>query len=159
MNKKLILIVLLLLLFSVGGITIYSTFAYDEEASRLEESKADYNLTYLLKDKTSKNISVSSKEIKYVDIELNNVYDSNVKYGVYYYLVKPESMPDNITINISEDSENPVEDVIKSSENKIVTIKIDNESESNVDLIVGALIGFENGNINDLVKNGEILIK
>ena len=78
---------------------------------------------------------------------------------MYYYLVKPESKPDNITINISEDSENPVEDVIKSSENKIVTIKIDNESESNVDLIVGALIGFENGNINDLVKNGEILIK
>ena len=44
MSKKSILIILFLMLLSVGGITIYNTFAYDEEASKLEDSKADYIL-------------------------------------------------------------------------------------------------------------------
>ena len=159
MNKKIILTILFLMLFSIGGLTVYNTFAYNEEASLLEQSKADYNLIYYLKEKTNKHVTVSSKETKYIDIELNNTYTSNVKYGMYYYLVKPNNIPDNVTISLSEDSINPVEDIIKSSETKIVSIKIINNSDNDIELIIGALIGFENGDIKDLVKNGEILIK
>ena len=159
MNKKIILIFLFLMLLSVGGITIYNTFAYDEEASELEKSNADYNLIYLLKENTNRRIFVSPYETKYVDIELNNTYSSNVKYGMYYYVVKPENIPEELNVSLSEDSTNPVEDTIKSSEIKIVSIKVTNSSDENIELIVGALIGFENGNIEELVKNGEILIK
>lgn len=159
MSKKSILVILFLMLLSVGGLTLYNTFAYNEEASKLDESIADYNLIYSLKENSNKHISVSPKEEKYIDIELNNTYSSTVKYGMYYYLVSPNNMPDNVRITLSEDSVNPVEDTIKASETKIVSIKINNESDYNIDLVIGALIGFENGDIKDLIKNGEVLIK
>lgn len=159
MSKKSILIVLFLLLLSVGGFTLYSTFAYNEEEIKLEDSNSDYNLIYSLRDNSNKNVSVSSHEEKYIDIELNNIYPSNVMYGMYYYLVSPSKMPSGVEIKLSEESDNPAIDIIKSGETKVVSIRIKNDSEDNIDLIVGALIGFENGDINDLVKNGEFLIK
>lgn len=159
MSKKSILIVLFLLLLSVGGFTLYSTFAYNEETMKLDDSNSDYNLIYSLRENSNKNISVSSKEEKYIDIELNNIYPSNVMYGMYYYLVSPNKMPLGVEVKLSEESDNPVLDIIKSGETKVVSIKIKNDSDDNINLIVGALIGFENGDINDLVKNGEVLIK
>ena len=159
MSKKSILVSLFLMLISIGILSMYTTFAYDEEASKLEDSQADYNFIYSLRENTNKHILVSQKEEKYVDIELNNIYTSSVKYGMYYYLVSPNNMPDNVNITISDDSEKPSEDIIKSGENKIVSIKINNKSDENIELIIGALVGFENGNIEDLVKNGEVLIK
>lgn len=159
MSKKSILIVLFLLLLSVGGFTLYSTFAYNEEEIKLEDSNSDYNLIYSLRDNSNKNVSLSSHEEKYIDIELNNIYPSNVMYGMYYYLVSPSKMPSGVEIKLSEESDNPAIDIIKSGETKVVSIRIKNDSKDNIDLIVGALIGFENGDINDLVKNGEFLIK
>lgn len=159
MSKKSILIVLFLLLLSVGGFTLYSTFAYNEDEIKLGESNSDNNLIYSLRDSSNKNVMVSSHEEKYIDIELNNIYPSNVMYGMYYYLVSPSKMPSGVEIKLSEESDNPAIDIIKSGETKIVSIRIKNDSEDNIDLIVGALIGFENGDINDLVKNGEFLIK
>ena len=56
MSKRSILIILFLLLLSVGGITLYNTFAYDAEASKLEASNADYNIIYSLKENSDKYI-------------------------------------------------------------------------------------------------------
>lgn len=159
MSKKSILIILFLMLFSVGGITLYNTFAYNAEASKLEASNADYNIVYSLKEKSNKYISVPANQDKYIDIELNNTYTSTIKYGMYYLLVNPKQKPNNVDITLSEDSTNPVEEIIKPQETKVIEIKISNHSDEDLDLIVGALIGFENGEISDLVRNGEVLIK
>ena len=158
MSKKTIMIILLIML-SIGLVSLYTTFALDEEATTLEESDSDYNLIYSLKESSNKYISVSAKDETYVDIDLKNTYQSTVRYGMYYYVVNPTKLPDNITITISPDSPSPKEDIIKPGETKTVTIKINNNSEYNVDLLLGALIGFENGKIEELVKDGEILIK
>ena len=159
MSKRSILIILFLLLLSVGGITLYNTFAYDPEASKLEDSHADYNIIYSLKENSDKYITIPAKQEKYVDIELKNTYTSTIKYGMYYLLINPKEVQNNVSVRLSEDSINPVEDIIKPSETKIIEIRITNDSEDSIDLLVGALIGFENGEISDLIKNGEILIK
>ena len=39
-----------------------------------------------------------------------------------------------------------LQNTIKSGENRKVSIKIENNSEYNIELIIGALVGFENGN-------------
>ena len=159
MTKKSIYIVLFIMLFTVCILSLYTTFAYDEEAKKLDESTANYNLIYSLKDASNKQITVASKETKYVDIKLNNAYNSTVKYGMYYRLLKPNKMPDNINISLSEDSVGLLQDTIKSGESKVVSIKIDNNSEYNIELIIGALVGFENGNIEELLKENEVIIK
>jgi len=158
MTKKSITIVLLFML-SIGIVSLYSTFAYDEENATLEESTSDYNLIYALKENSNRNVSVSPHDEKYLDIELTNTYPATVKYGMYYKLVNPNTLPDNVVISLSENSTNQLEDIINPGQTKIISIKIKNSSEYSIDLIVGALIGFENGKTEELIKNGEILIK
>ena len=159
MSKKSILIILFLILLSVGGITLYNTFAYDAEANKLEDSNADYNIIYSLKENSDKYITIPANEEKYVDIELNNTYTGTIKYGMYYLPIEPKKIGTDFSISLSEDSINPVEDIIKPGETKTIEIKINNQTEDNIDIIIGALIGFENGEISDLIKNGEVLIK
>ncbi len=157
--KKRILLIAVIGLLVVGIVSLYSSFAYDEEAAKLGDSSANYNLIYSLKENSTKELTVAAKDTVYVDITLSNSYKAAVKYGMYYRLVSPNRMPDNVTITLGEDSQAPLETTISSNETKVVTIKIINNSEYNLDLFIGALVGFENGNIEELISNNEILIK
>ena len=158
MSKSKIMVVLLIML-SIGIISLYTTFAYQEENTIEEISTSDYNLIYPLKNNTNKEITLGSHEEKFIDINLKNTYDSTIRYGMYYYLINPNKLPDNISITLAEESKDPLEDIIKPQETKTISIKITNNSEYTINLIVGALIGFENGNIKDLITDGEVLIK
>ena len=158
MSKKSIIIILLVLL-SIGIISLYTTFAYDEEVRVLDQSSADYNLIYSLKEDSNRYVSVAANEEKYVDIYLHNTYKSTVRYGMYYYLVNPKKLPDGVAISLASTSSNLLEDTIQADGEKTVSIRIVNSSQDNVDLIVGALVGFENGHIEEILKEGEVLIK
>ena len=159
MSRKSIFIILFTMLFSVAIISLYSTFAYDQEAANLNDSTADYNLIYSIKKSSENYILISPNETKYVDVTLENNYDAIVKYGMYYHLISPNNMPEGVTISLAEESPNSLRDIIKSQQQKIITIKVDNKSEYNLELIIGALVGFEKGHLEDLIKDGEILIK
>lgn len=158
MSKNKVIIVLLIML-SIGIVSLYTTFAYQENDIIKEQSNADYNFIYSLKDNTNKEITVAANEEKFVDIYLKNTYESTIKYGMYYYMINPNKLPDNVSISLAEESRDSLENIIKPQKDRIVSIKIINNSEYTVNMIIGALIGFENGNIEDLVSDGEILIK
>lgn len=158
MSKKSILVILLLML-SIGIISLYTTFAYDEENKILEPSTADYNLIYSIKEKSNKQLTVNPNEEKYIDISLKNIYKSTVRYGMYYYPITPTSLPENVKITLAEDSKDLLENNIKPEQTRSISIKITNDSDHQINLIIGALVGFENGKIEDLVENGEVLIK
>lgn len=158
MSKNKIIVVLLIML-SIGVISLYTTFGYEGDNTNLEQSKSDYNLIYSLKEHTNKEITVAAKEEKFIDITLTNTYDSTIKYGMYYYLINPENLPDDVTITLAEDSEDLLENTIKPQNTRNVSIRITNDSEYAINLIIGALIGYERGNIEDLVTDGEVLIK
>ena len=70
--KKNIIIIILLIMLSIGIISLYTTFAYQEENKIEEPSDADYNLIYSLKDNINQEISINANEEKYVDINLTN---------------------------------------------------------------------------------------
>jgi len=159
MNKKSIFIILFVMAISACIVSIYSTFAYDEEATTLEDSTADYNLLYSIKENSENKTSVLAGETKMIDVNLKNEYASTVKYGMYYYLLSPKELPNNVTITLADESLNLLEDVINEGEEKVITIKIKNLSEENIEIVIGALVGFENGNIKELIKDGEILIR
>lgn len=160
MSKNKIFIVLLIML-SVSVISLYTTYAYEENNEVITDhpSSSNYNLIYSLTESTNKEIIVEAKEEKFIDISLKNTYDATIKYGMYYYLINPTSLPDNVTITLADGSVDLLEDTIKPDETKTISIKITNDSEYTIDLIIGALIGFEYGDIEDLVTKGEVLIK
>lgn len=157
--KKRTIIIILLLVLSLGIISLYTTFAYNEENTKLEESTADYNLIYSLKEKSNRQITISANDEKYVDITLTNPYESTVKYGMYYYLVSPNVLPNGLTITLADSSKDLLENTIRPGQTRNVSLKLSNKSEQQVELIIGALVGFEKGKIEDLAGNGEVLIK
>jgi len=159
MSKNKILIVLLMML-SIGIVSLYTTYAYEENNdTNIEESTSEHNLIYSLKDSTNKEITINPNEEKFIDISLKNTYDSTIRYGMYYYMISPTTLPENVNIMLAEDSIDPLEDIIKPSQTRSVSIRINNSSEYSINLIIGALIGFENGEISDLITDGEKLIK
>ena len=158
MSKRNILIFLVLLLV-LGTISLYNTFAYNEEDINLDNSTANYNLIYSLKDKSSKRVVLSAREVKYLEINLENPYDSSVRYGMYYYVLNDNSNRDKLSITLDADSKDPLEDVISPKESKSILLKLENNSDYSIEVQVGALVGFANGKIEELVKDGEVLIK
>ena len=140
-------------------ISLYSTFAFNEEENKLPDSSADYNLIYSLKEKSNKQVTINKGEEKYLDITLNNTYNSTVKYGIYYYLIDSKKIPENFTITLAEDSQDTLSNIINPNKTRNISLKIKNDSNYSVQLIIGALVGFENGNIEDLLQEGEILVK
>ena len=156
MSKNKIIIVLLILL-SIGVISLYTTYAYEDNNEEL--SNQHYNLMYPLKESSNKEIAVGAKEEKFVDISLKNTYENTIRYGMYYYMINPTKLPDGVTITLSEDSEDLLEDIIKPNQTRSISIRITNDSEYAINLIIGALIGFEHGEIEELVTDGEVLIK
>ena len=159
MKKRTISIIIIMCLLSLGIVSLYTTFAYNEENTKLDNSTADHNLIYSLKETTSKQIIVSQNEVKFVDITLENPYTSTIKYGMYYYMISPVTTPNGFTASLSEDSQDVLTNIIKPSQTRTVSIKLTNNSTQQVEIILGALVGFEKGKIEDHVQNGEVLIK
>lgn len=159
MSKNKIIIVLLIML-SVAVISLYTTYAFEENNNTLiNPSGSDYNLIYSLKESSNKEITIGAKEEKFINIILTNTYSSTIKYGMYYYPISPTSLPNNVTITLADDSIDLLENIIKPEQTRSISIRITNNSEYAINLIIGALIGYENGEIEELVTDGEVLIK
>ena len=152
MNKNKIIIVLLIML-SIGIVSLYTTYAYEEEYNNFikEQSNANYNVTVSVKDNKNKEIFLNSKEETFIDISLKNDKEKGtIGYGTYYYMKSPEKLPSGVTIALAEHSTAPLEGTMKEGESKNISIKITNDSEYTINLIIGALSGLENGKIEDL---------
>ena len=162
MSKNKIITVLLIML-SIGVISLYTTYAYEEENNTIinEPSLNNDSIYWPLGESNNPNkeVSVGPKKEKYFDINLKNTYDYAVRYGMAYSMINPEKLPDNVTISLAEGSEDDLEDIIKPDEIRVVSIKITNNSDYAINLIIGAIIGYEYGEIEELEKDGIILIK
>lgn len=158
MSKKSIVAVLMMI-FSIGIISMYTTYAFDNEVGTLGESTADHNLIYSISENSNRQISLMAGETKFVDIALTNTLSSPIEYGMYYYAINPDVLPSGVKISLADSSSSPLEDIIDVGEEKVVSLKLTNDSEYNVMLLVGALIGFENGDISELETDKQILIK
>ncbi len=158
MKKRLILIGIILII-TVGLLSLYRTFSLSEdEKNNVMPSFNDYLLTYSLKEDTN-NIIIGSKEEKYVDINLKNIYSSSVRYGVYYVMNEPKEVVDGLIVNIDINTKNNNEEILAPNEEKKVTVRIVNYSEYNVSISLGSVVGFELGDVTTLLKDGMILIK
>ena len=158
MSKKSI-VAILMMIFSIGIVSMYTTYAFDNEVGTLGESDADYNLIYSISENSNRQISLMADETKFVDITLTNTLSSPIEYGMYYYAINPEVLPEGVQISLADSSSDLLEDIIEVGEEKVVSLKLVNNSKYNVLLLVGALIGFENGDISELETDKQILIK
>ena len=131
MKNKMIIISFALVVVIIV-VSLYTTFAYNDNNNGLTKSNADINLEYSTKDDNSQEVIINHGEEKYIDISLKNTYTSKVKYGIYYKMISPNKTPSGL---------------------------ISNDSKYDVKLEIGSLIGFEKGDISNLVSDNQVLIK
>ena len=124
MSKKSITLIIFILFVSFGIISLYTTFAFNEEDTKMDESQANYNLIYPLNDLRKQEVVIPSGEEKNVDIAITNTYNTTLRYGLCYKLVSPDTKPDELVVSTASESDNPSESTIKTGENKIITIKV-----------------------------------
>ena len=157
MKKKIIFIITIVIIV-ITLISIYSTFAYNTEENNIELSNSDIYVEYSIKP-LDNSIIINSMEEKYIDINVSNVYNAKVKYGIYYKMINPKKVPEGFNVTLDEYSQNKLEEIIDEKGEKTVTIKITNNSEYNINLELGTLIGFEKGDISSLLDEDMILVK
>ena len=159
MSKNKIMIVLLMML-SIGIVSLYTTYAYEENNVSPDNIPINSdNIIMSIKNSTSKEINIGPNEEKFFEINITNEEKSTIRYGIYYFMIEPQKLPDNVSITLAEDSEDALENIIKSGNRRSISLKITNNSGYSIDLILGALAGYENGKPEDLIKSGEVLIK
>ena len=156
--KKKIIIILSFIIVVIGLLSLYRTFAINKNNDNADNIDSDINLSYSLKN-PDMNVIANTNEEKYVDINLSNIYNENVKYGIYYKMNEPQNIPDGLNITIDELSKSNNAEILKPHEKKTITIKIVNSSEYNVSITLGSVIGFVSGDINTLLNDDMILIK
>ncbi|MBQ9853580.1 MAG: hypothetical protein IJO57_00920 [Bacilli bacterium] len=155
LSKKSVIAVLMMIL-SFGIISIYSTYAFDEEDITLDESNSDYNVMFVLGERDA---TLVPGETKFIDVSLTNNNSGDVRYGMYYYAINPNRLPSEVNISLADDSDDPLEDIIKINESKSVSIRIENNSEYNINLRIGAFGGFVKDDIEYFETDNYVLIK
>ena len=159
MSKNKIIIVLLMML-SIGIVSLYTTYAYEENNVSPDNIPINSdNIIMSIKNSTSKEINIGPNEEKFFEINITNEEKSTIRYGIYYFMIEPQKLPDNVSITLAEDSEDALENIIKPGNRRSISLRITNNSEYSIDLILGALAGYEKGKPEDLIKSGEVLIK
>ena len=159
MSKNKIMIVLLMML-SIGIVSLYTTYAYEENKVSPDNIPINSdNIIMSIKNSTSKEINIGPNEEKFFEINITNEEKSTIRYGIYYFMIEPQKLPDNVSITLAEDSEDALENIIKPGNRRSISLKLTNNSGYSIDLILGALAGYENGKPEDLIKSGEVLIK
>ncbi len=158
MKKRLIIIISIIIIF-IGVLSIYRTFAVNSNNNLKNETESDINLSYTLKNNDNMNVVVNAKEEKYVDMTLTNGYSEKVKYGIYYQMLDPKEVPNGLNVLIDNNSKNINEEIISPKEEKIVTVIIKNNTDNNITISLGSIIGFAQGDINALLEDNMILIK
>ena len=78
---------------------------------------------------------------------------------MYYYLPNVDMLSDKTTVTLAEESTDKLVDIIEPKQTRNVSIKIINNEGFPIDFEIGALVGFENGDVEELVQSGEVLIK
>ena len=157
--KKNSLRIMIVIMILVASLSLYTTYAYNEDKLHLEPTDADYNIIYTLQENTKNQVRLEPNEEKYLNIVLTNTYDRTVKYGIYYYVLGNMTNSNYIEVKKTEDSIDMLEDIIEPNATKSISIKVKNNGKEVYELVTGALIGFEKGKIEDLIKEGEILVK
>lgn len=156
--KKRIIIIVSIIIIVIASLSLYNTFAIDKENTLDNNSNSDINLSYSLKE-SNMDVIANIGEEKYVDIILKNIYNENIKYGVYYKMNEPKNIPNGLKVTIDDISKSKNEEILKPNEDKVITIKIVNNSSYNVSITLGSVVGFVQGDINSLLKDDMILIK
>ena len=135
------LLVFILIVTIVTG--LYTTFSImtSTDPSELIDGLLTYKFI-LNADSDTNSVTIASGSSKLIDITVSNEEKQKLQYGIYY-----SSNDDLSKVNLGyvKNSTYPSTGLIEEQSNYVVTIKIDNKSESDITINFGLVFGLEKG--------------
>ena len=100
-------------------------------------------------------LTIKSKEKKVIEYTVNNNTDNSLYYGVWYEMINPSSINDDIIIGKSEDTTSDTLGQLSSGSNAKVLFVIENKSSSNIVVNIG--VGYSETSSLNLPTNRNLI--
>ena len=139
------LIILSVIVILIGIASMLSTYALDVTMTKGTSTNYDMHLIFDISGNVNKELSVEAGKTKAFDIVVDNPYTDTITYGIAYKMLNPTTKPDNLTIAVTNISENPSEGMIDANSKKVISLIIVNDSTSNIQVSLSVINGYKNG--------------
>ena len=96
-------------------------------------------------------LTLKAGEKKIIEFTVSNSTNSSLYYGVWYEMIKPTSINDNIAIGKQEDTQNDTLGQLSSNSNAKVSFVIENKTSSSIIINIG--VGYSNTSSLNLPTN------
>ena len=151
-NYLLIIIVIGLLTLSLySTFAIFTTSVITNNIVNLSASTLPINTETVEYER----IIIKSKEKKVIEFTVSNKTNDNLYYGVWYEMVKPSSITDDIIIGKKEDTQNDTHEQLLSSAEAKISFVIENKSSSSIIVNVG--VGYSSTSDLNLPENVNLI--
>ena len=140
MKKNYLLGLIVLGLISLSVYSTYAMFTASVETNDIVSLSAS-TLPTESEIVEYERLTIKSKEKKVIEYTVNNNTDSSLYYGVWYEMINPSSINDDIVIGKSEDTTSDTLGQLSSRSNAKVLFVIENKTNSNIVVNVGVGYG------------------
>ena len=129
---------LLLLIITLAGVSIYGTYAMFTseigiDAFKLEASSLPVDQEIMEYEK----VVIGANDAKTIALNVSNSTNQTLHYGAWYQMISPNTINDDITIAKLTDSPDETSGTIDGNSNKNVYIYVGNNTSSEITLYVG----------------------
>ena len=140
MKKNYLLGLIVLGLISLSVYSTYAMFTASVETNDIVSLSAS-TLPTNSEIVEYERLTIKSKEKKVIEYTVNNNTDNSLYYGVWYEMINPSSINDDIVIGKSEDTTSDTLGQLSSGNNAKVLFVIENKTNSNIVVNVGVGYG------------------
>ena len=153
---------LLLLIITLAGATIYGTYAMFTSSVEVDMVNMDTNMVYKFKINGTQELKVSAGSKLRFNAVVENDMDGKISYGMYYKMISPSTLPSGVIIaQVSDDLTMLAKGQLESGTSKTVPMVIKNTSDSEITVEIGVRTGYatDSQGPDDIIYNeGEIPI-
>ena len=154
MKKNYLLGLIVLGLISLSVYSTYAMFTASVETNDIVSLSAS-TLPTESEIVEYERLTIKSKEKKVIEYTVNNNTDNSLYYGVWYEMINPNSINDDIVIGKSEDTTSDTLGQLTRGSNAKVLFVIDNKSSSNIVINVG--VGYSETSSLNLPTNRNLI--
>ena len=153
---------LLLLIITLAGATIYGTYAMFTSSVETNMVNMDTYMNYTFDINGTQELKVSAGSKLRFNAIVKNSMDGKISYGMYYKMISPTTLPSGAIIaQVSDDLTVLAKGQLDSGTSKTVAMVIKNTSDSEITVEIGVRTGYatESQGVDDIIYNeGEIPI-
>jgi len=155
---------LLLIVISLVGVATYSTYALFTSSLEIGDISLDTELKYTFKINSNQEFTIGANSKLRFNAIVENDMEGTISYGVYYKMVNPTEINDNITIaEVTDTTTLTTSGPVEAGKDKSVTVPlvIINETNEEITIQIGVRTGYYTDAMqpSDIIyESGEVLI-